>query len=237
MATNHGNAGRKQSPEHIARRVESYRKTRQAWSEEKQRAFSDKVSLAIKARPKELQEKFMYSNIGREPWSKGKKCPQLSGKNHWNWGNKMPQESIEKMRKSLTGKQQSKETIVKRVAIRAGYSHSPETKAKIGLANSGDKNGNWEGGISHEEYPAEFWRKCFKDMVRDRDNRICQICGTPEMGKALDIHHIDYDKRNVNPENLVSLCHKCHGKTNFNREQWQEYFNQQNNISLTKTNI
>jgi hypothetical protein len=36
----------------------------------------------------------------------------------------------------------------------------------------------------------------------------------------LDIHHIDYDKNNLQENNLISLCQKCHGKTNFNREYW-----------------
>ena len=218
---NHGNTGRKQSPEHVAKRVESIHKTREAWSEEKRSAISEKIA---------------HCRRGQEPWNKGKKCPQYSGENHWNWGNKMPQESIEKMRKSLTGKKQSEETIKRRFASRFGYSHSEETKAKIGLANSGENNGMWEGGISHQEYPAEFWRKNFKEMIRDRDNRKCQICGINENGRRLDIHHIDYNKMNTDPDNLISLCHKCHGKTNFNRDEWQEFFKKQNNVPLTGTN-
>lgn len=225
--SNHWNTGRKQSSEHVAKRVAAIRKTKEAWTEERHCLYRKRVAEANRERPQEIRDKFAHCRRGKEPWNKGKKCPQLSGENHWNWGSNMSQESIEKMRKSLTGRKQSKETIRKRFAWASDYHHSEETKAKIGFANSGDKNGNWEGGISREEYPAEFWKKCFKDMIRDRDNRKCQICGIPEMRKALDIHHIDYDKRNVDPENLVSLCHKCHGKTNFNREQWQEYFNQE----------
>jgi len=217
----HGLKGKKQSSEQIRKRVEAMMKTRAAWTDEQRADDSERKRKA---------------QMGKPAWNKGKKCPQYSREKHWNWGNKMPQESIEKMRKSLTGKKQSKDTIAKRFESRSGYQHSTKTKAKIGFANSGDRNGMWEGGISREEYPAAFWKKCFKDMVRDRDNRTCQICGTPEMDKALDIHHIDYDKRNVDPKNLISLCHKCHGKTNFNRPRWVTFFNKQNNIPLTGTN-
>ena len=35
---------------------------------------SDKTRMAVS-----------QSHKGKTPWNKGKKCPQLSGKNHWNW--------------------------------------------------------------------------------------------------------------------------------------------------------
>ena len=35
---------------------------------------------------------------------------------------------------------------------------------------------------------------------------------------------IDYNKINLDPVNLISLCRSCHAKTSFNREYWQEYF-------------
>lgn len=38
------------------------------------------------------------------------------------------------------------------------------------------------------------------------------------------VHHINYNKRNNNPSNLISLCRRCHSKTNFNREYWLNYF-------------
>lgn len=227
MATN-SLAGRKQTPEHVAKRVESIRKTRESWSEEKRRAFSEKIARAIKARPRELQERFAYSGCGREPWNKGKKNPKISGENHWNWGNNMPQESIEKMRESLKGKKQSPEVIAKRVAARAGYNHSLETKEKIGKANSGEGNGNWLGGIT----PYHGWSFRLREDIRVRDGRTCRVCGKPENGKHHDVHHIDYDKRNIHPDNLVTLCHYCHGKTNYNRDQWQRFFNEQKNILI-----
>jgi hypothetical protein len=49
-------------------------------------------------------------------------------------------------------------------------------------------------------------------------------CGLKSRFKKLDVHHIDYDKKNGDPRNLVSLCKSCHIKTNYNREYWIEYF-------------
>ena len=38
------------------------------------------------------------------------------------------------------------------------------------------------------------------------------------------VHHVDYNKKNNDPANLISLCKACHAQTNFNRNDWMEYF-------------
>jgi hypothetical protein len=38
------------------------------------------------------------------------------------------------------------------------------------------------------------------------------------------VHHIDYDKTNNHPSNLVTLCHNCHSRTNYDRPSWRGYF-------------
>ena len=39
------------------------------------------------------------------------------------------------------------------------------------------------------------------------------------------MHHIDYNKWNISFNNLMSLCHRCHTKTNTsNHEYYTEYF-------------
>jgi hypothetical protein len=85
--------------------------------------------------------------------------------------------------------------------------------------------GNWQGGISFELYPFEF-NNTLKVFIRDRDNHECQLCHTKEINldRALDVHHIDYDKKNCLQKNLISLCLKCHMKTNTNRDYWFAYF-------------
>lgn len=88
-----------------------------------------------------------------------------------------------------------------------------------------DKHYQWKGGISFEPYPLG-WNKTFKEQIRYRDRYKCQLCGKPEVenDKRLDVHHKDYNKNNINPDNLVSLCKNCHIKTNHNRDYWITLF-------------
>jgi hypothetical protein len=90
--------------------------------------------------------------------------------------------------------------------------------------SSGDKNPNWHGGVSLLPWPIEFNEE-LKERIRDRDNHVCQMCGLPESEcfQKLDVHHVDYNKQNCDPSNLISLCDRCHSKTNHNRKYWAEY--------------
>jgi len=76
---------------------------------------------------------------------------------------------------------------------------------------------NWKGGRS--PYP-NYWTETLKRSIRERDNYICQICS--QYGNQ--VHHIDYDKKNCNPGNLITLCRQCHQKTNFNIKEWKLFF-------------
>ena len=86
------------------------------------------------------------------------------------------------------------------------------------------KNGklspNWNGGISFEPYSPEF-NKELKEKIKKRDNYTCRLCSEKLF---LHIHHIDYNKKNSIESNLITLCRKCNGKANFNRNFWTEKF-------------
>lgn len=89
----------------------------------------------------------------------------------------------------------------------------------------------WEGGKSFEPYPI-FFDKKLKELIRKRDQYRCQECFHHQdelfnkKGKkySLNIHHINYNKEDCAPKNLISLCNSCHIKTNWNRNNWQNYF-------------
>jgi len=62
------------------------------------------------------------------------------------------------------------------------------------------------------DYPRAF-DKQLKNRIRARDGFSCVLCGVPQgNGRLLDVHHIDYNKKNLAQENLVSLCRFCHTK-------------------------
>lgn len=84
-----------------------------------------------------------------------------------------------------------------------------------------DMHPNWLGGISKGDYGFEFNRE-LKKIIKENYNYICQYCGIT--GVPLDIHHIDYNKKNNSAENLIPLCKHCHGRTNYNRDSWYDYF-------------
>jgi len=110
-----------------------------------------------------------------------------------------------------------------------GKHHTNESKEKNRIAHlgmyDGEKSPNWRGGISFEPYGLDFDEK-LKELTRNRYNQKFQLCGVPQMEceRKLCVHHIDYNKRNNDPKNLVALCLNCHIQTNFNREYWKIYF-------------
>ena len=93
-----------------------------------------------------------------------------------------------------------------------------------GLCGSCSAGGTGVPG-ENTEYGAEF-DNALKEQVRFRDHYKCRECGCSQLenGKQLDCHHIDYNKKHNILNNLIALCMKCHRKTNFNRDYWEEYF-------------
>jgi len=95
--------------------------------------------------------------------------------------------------------------------------------------NAGDKNPNWQGGISRLPYSPD-WAEQLRDSIRNRDHYECQNCGMTEeehiivVGQVLTVHHIDYNKKNCVENNLISLCNQCNSRANFNRLYWQEFY-------------
>ena len=104
----------------------------------------------------------------------------------------------------------------------------PEIRTKISesiyaLGLKMEKASNWRGGKSFENYPQEFDND-LKMGIRERDNFVCCNCGKLLI-RGLHIHHIDYNKRNCLPDNLISLCRSCHMKTNCkNHDYWMAFY-------------
>jgi len=213
---------------------------RKLMSEETKR----KISLATKGRifSREHIRNLSESHMGQVAWNKG-----LKGQIPWNKGKTYrgkpcSEETKEKIRKANTGyhhteearrkmsesrrkENLSKETIKRMSEAQKGKHLSEKAKMHLRECNSGDKGSNWQGGKSFEPYTIQFNRE-LKELIRQRDNYQCQLCGMSECEniQKLCIHHIDYIKKNCLPSNLISLCRSCHSKTYSKREYWIEYF-------------
>jgi len=88
---------------------------------------------------------------------------------------------------------------------------------------SGENNPSYCGG--KQPYPSN-WNRRLKKQIRERDGFKCVLCGKAEIDEGINlaVHHVDYDKNNLDPENLIALCHACHIKTNSYREHWPFVF-------------
>jgi len=84
-----------------------------------------------------------------------------------------------------------------------GKNHSEETIQILREKNQGSKHPQWQNGKSFEEYGIEFNKK-LKQTIKNRDFNICQTPGCMNT-ENLCVHHIDYNKKNNNPNNLISL--------------------------------
>ncbi len=93
------------------------------------------------------------------------------------------------------------------------------------LSMFGPGNPSWKGGKSFEPY-CEIWKdKEYKQSIRDRDGNRClnPYCDSKNP-KDLTIHHINYDKKNCKPSNLITICRSCNSKANTNRSWHRAWY-------------
>jgi len=113
--------------------------------------------------------------------------------------------------------------------------HTPEStekmRQKLKKIRLGENNPCWRGGVSFLPYCEKFNHN-LRERVRARFKYECVLCHKTqaENGKALTIHHVDYDKDaccNTHDALFVTLCKNCHPKTNGSddrRLQWELFF-------------
>lgn len=154
---------------------------------------------------------------------------------------KMRKPRSEKAKQNMRGHKypKSKETRRKMSESHIGLYPSEETRHKMSGSRphtQGKKSHLWRGGISNLPYPFDFNEK-LKELIRQRDNYICQLCGKTEKEEVrnLSVHHIDYNKENCNPKNLITLCQSCNAKVNRGRIHWSKFF--QSKLRIHKRNV
>jgi len=90
----------------------------------------------------------------------------------------------------------------------------------------------WFNNGSSKELYGKDWSEELKEIIRKKYNYRCQQCfrhqnelyNKKSKKYKLSVHHIDYNKKNNNENNLIPLCKSCHAQTNFSREDWKKYF-------------
>ncbi len=89
------------------------------------------------------------------------------------------------------------------------------------ILRSGENSSNWKGGISFEPY-CEVWKdQEYKSDIKVRDGNRCLNPYCYGNDSVLSIHHIDYDKKNCHPKNLITVCRSCNARANYDR-QWHK---------------
>jgi len=96
---------------------------------------------------------------------------------------------------------------------------------------TGEEHPLWKGGISYYPYCEKFTQE-FRKRVREFFENKCCLCSKTreEEGRALQVHHVHYDKQSCcnenSPRQFILLCNSCHMKTNHNRDYWENYFSE-----------
>lgn len=88
----------------------------------------------------------------------------------------------------------------------------------------GENNPNWQGGISAEPYCLIWQDQEYKQDLKDRDNNECQNPDCWRKSNILMPHHIDYDKLNCHPWNIITVCNSCNSRANFKRNYWTKLY-------------
>jgi len=130
-----------------------------------------------------------------------------------------------KISESLTGRKLSAEHRKNLSKVLTGRKQSVEHRRNC----RGENHPRWIDGRTYKIRPPELTLE-LRQAIRRRDNFTCQFCGYKNKGKwrKLEVHHVDCDPRRKNnhPDNLITLCKKCHGETKTigDKAAWQRVY-------------
>ena len=149
-------------------------------------------------------------------------------------GRILSEETKRKIGKASKGRKHSEESRLKmshkgKDNPMYGKKHSEKTLHNMSEIKKGIKNpmygrfrelnSAWRGGRSFEPYSPEF-NDNLKRQIRERDGHTCQYCGA--FGKY--VHHIDHNKKNSIPSNLITLCLPHNTKAEYDPILWECLF-------------
>jgi len=208
---------------------------------------SRKISLALKGRKKSPEHiaKLVAANTGKTYEEKyGEEKAKILKKKHSEMMKKVnPMDDLKNRKKVSVALKEGYKNKTLCCGFKKGDIKTEETRRKLSVAvkkayaegrlnHKLEHSPQWLGGKSFEDYGLEFNKELKREIIK-RDKGICQICNCPGGKKRMCVHHIDYNKKNNLDSNLILLCERCHGMTNYNRDKWIIFFTK-NKEGVTK---
>lgn len=194
-----------------------------------------------------VSEKVRKKNIGRQKTKEEIRKLQESCKGI-NVGSKNGMFGVRGEKNPLFGKPKTEDHKLKiseskkgSIPWNKGVSHKKSTKLKISIANTGKKRSekfkiekskrmkgkkhpNWRGGCTSDGYCEEWRTVDLKEYIMERDNHICQNPQCSNINTKLCVHHINYNKKDCDPWNLITVCFSCNSMANYKREWWKSFY-------------
>ncbi len=215
----------------------------------------------IASRCKSCSNKFRagkYNHKNRKPPSKETIRKQVEGRK----GYKTSEETKKKLSLANKGKTRSKEFRERMREVGKKRKHTSKSKNKMSqtmkklwrnkeyrgkatICKKGKKNPMYGrcgescpvfNNYSSREPYGKKWCLELKKQIATRDGYICKYCGKIAI-RVSGPHHINYNKRDCRPINLVWVHNRCNAKFNTKREHWIDFWCKRLNISRGELNF
>ena len=131
--------------------------------------------------------------------------------------------SFEGENNNMYGKTLSEEHKAILLKALTGREVSGETRIKLSCRHQKISRDEWVDFIAQEPY-CSIWTKEFKEMIKERDGYKCLNPDCWKTSTKLCGHHVDYNKKNCNPWNIITTCLSCNSRANKNRSKWQKFY-------------
>ena len=181
--------------------------------------------------------KMRNAHLGKVPWNKGKKCPQLSGPNQGSWKGGFTRcadcgiqtHSYKAARckscaMKVVRKGQRPSEIATRTSADLRRGQPSPTRGRKRPATSGVRCHLWRGGVTpaHERIRKSTEYKAWRRSVFERDGYQCTKCGAS--GIYLHADHIKsfarFPELRFEVSNGRALCVPCHKLTDSYLNRW-----------------
>ena len=201
-------------------------------SEETKRKISEanKGRIVSKMTRKKLSESLKGHDVSEETKAKLSNATKKYYEN--NAGYWLGKKLSKKHKQKLNGRKLSEEMKQKMSEDKKEFfKNNPEARRKLSEIAKKQfedprNHPSWKGGISCEPYCQIWSDNEYKDDLKERDGNQCLNPDCWSNSNTICLHHIDYDKKNCHPWNLITVCISCNGRANKNRKKHEIFYKQ-----------